>query len=113
MSPLEERLEALLSSPGGHGQDRPDGLPGSWVRLPLPAAPPPEAEPDGQGDLLGMVGRIVRGLKDSGGKRQLLAGLAPYLADSRRRRLEKALRLASAARLAGAALAEMGEDDGI
>ncbi len=112
MSPLEERLEALLSSPEDMGKiaQMASRLMG---QIAPPAAPPPEAEPDGQGDLLGMVGRIVRGLKDSGGKRQLLAGMAPYLADSRRRRLEKALRLASAARLAGAALAEMGEDDGI
>lgn len=111
MSQLEDRLEALLSNPEDMGK-----IAQMASRLMGQIAPPsagPAPEPDGQGELLGVVGRIVSGLKDSGGKRQLLAGMAPYLAPSRRRRLEKALRLASAARLAGAALAEMGGDDGI
>ena len=109
MSELEERLNAVLSDPEQMeriarmasklmGSISPDG-PGEA------AAPPASPAPDAS--LMGMVGRIMGGLGGNG-KKQLLQGISPYLAQTRRQRLERALRFAAAARLALAALSEMG-----
>jgi len=49
-----------------------------------------------------------RGALNGGGKTKLMAGLGPYLAATRRARLEKALRLGAAASLAVEFMGEMG-----
>ena len=50
----------------------------------------------------------------SGDKTALLNAIAPYLREDRRRKLQKAMRLARAARLAGVMLTEFGgEGDGL
>lgn len=56
--------------------------------------------------LLGLSGR-------SGSKAALLSALAPYLQPERRKKLEKALRLAQAARIAGIALDSFGGDGSV
>ena len=113
MSELEERLNSLLQNPEDLGR-----IAQMASRLMGQIAPGEEekakAPPDtGDGGMMGAVGRILSQLNDSGGKKQLLNGLSPYLAPKRRQRLEKSLRLASAARLAGVAFTELGgEGDG-
>ena len=57
-----------------------------------------------------MMGRIAalmsRADSGAGDKAALLKALAPFLAESRRQKLEKAARLAKMAKLAGAAFGE-------
>ena len=113
MSELEERLNAVLSDPEQMsriaqmasklmGSIAPGGTENATA---APAAP---AAPDAA--WMGLVSRIVGSMNGNDRKKQLLQGLSPYLAQERRRRLERALRLAAAARLAGAAFAELGGD---
>ena len=113
MSELEERLNAVLSDPGemerltkmaqrllgGAGED--GGQP--------EAAAAPAAEPSGLGAALGQALGKLR----AGGRPPLLQAVGPYLDEGRRRRLERALRLASTARMAGTALEKMGGLDGL
>lgn len=107
MSELEERLNSLLNNPEDMGR-----IAQMASRLMGQIAPgegekPPGNSPPDAG-MMGVVGRILGQLNDNGGKKQLLSGLSPYLAPKRRQRLEKSLRLASAARLAGVAFSELG-----
>ena len=116
MSELEDRLNALLSNPEDMG--RIAQMASRLMGQIAPNDPPPgeEKAPPGGGDTAGVMGavsRIMRGLGDNGGKKQLLSGLSPYLAEKRRRRLEKALKIAAAARLAGVAFSEFGGEDGV
>ena len=114
MGELEERLNALLQNPEDIGRiaQRASRLmgqiaPGEGEKA--AADPPPGVDPG----MMGTVGRILSRMNDNGGKKQLLTGLSPYLAPKRRQRLEKSLRIASAAGLAGAAFSELGgEGDG-
>jgi len=112
MSELEDRLNSLLSSPEDMG--RIAQMASRLMGEIAPEAPAGGAAPPG-GDaagMAGMLGRILQGANDRG-KQQLLTGLSPYLAQKRQARLGKALRIAAAARLAGAAFSEMGGDDGL
>ena len=107
MAELEDRLNAVLSDPEQMGRiaQMASRLMGS-ISTP---APEPQNQSSGMDPaLMGMVGRIMGGLRNNGSKQQLIQGLSPYLAPKRQQRLEKALRLATAAKLAGAAFAEMG-----
>ena len=109
MSELEERLNALLNSP----EDM-DRIASMASRLMGQIAPEEKSADRGDGgaDILKMASRVMQGM-NSGGQKALLAGMAPYLTAERRKRLERALRVASAAKLATAALREMGEADGV
>lgn len=108
MSELEDRLNAVLSDPAqlsrlsemaarlmGGSPDRGED-------------PPPEAGADRPGP----VSRLLKSSGRSRGK-PLLEALSPYLDEERRRRLERALRLASTARIAASALGQMGGDHGL
>lgn len=117
MSQLEDRLNALLSNPEDMGKiaQMASRLMGQIAPTDPPAGKGPDPSPL-SGDAAGMMGavaRIMGGLNDQGSKKQLVAGLSPYLADKRRRRLEKALSIATAAKLAGAAFSEMGGGDDV
>ena len=106
MDELSERLRAVLSSP----EDM-DRLARMAQQLMGQIAPPPETQGGGNGgDMLSLIRKVTEGM--NGGKQQLLAGMSPYLSPGRRSRLERALRLASAARLAGYALGETGGSRG-
>lgn len=109
MSELEERLNALLASPEDMnrlaamasqlmGQIAPEG--GGEK----PSAPSPGG---------GAVQEILKNLGGTGSRTELLRGMRPYLSKARAQRLERALRIASAAKLATAALGQMGGDDGL
>ena len=110
MGELEERLNALLQNPEDMGR-----IAQMASRLMGQIAPGEAEKPTGGPDpgMMGAVGRILGQLNDSGGKKQLLTGLSPYLAPKRRQRLEKSLRIASAARLAGVAFSELGGEEGV
>ena len=111
MSELEDRLNALLANPEDMGK-----IARMASRLMGEISPePPAAGKGADGALLGAVSRIMGGLGGGreGNKNQLLSGMSPYLSEERRKRLGRALRIASAARLAGAALAEWGGEDGL
>ena len=108
MSELEEKIGAVLSDP-----EQLSRLTRMASRL-MGAAPEPapeeQSEPAGGG--LGGVIKKLMGKAASGGPSRADA-VAPYLDRERRTRLEKALRLASTARMAGEALEEMGGLDGL
>lgn len=117
MSQLEDRLNALLSSPEDMGKiaQMASRLMGQIAPNDPPAGKDSKAPPlsEDTAGMMGAVARIMSGLNDQGSKKQLVAGLSPYLAEKRRRRLEKALSIATAAKLAGAAFSEMGGEDGV
>ena len=101
MGELEDRLEAVLNDPrqmeriarmastlmGGMGMGAGKG--------------------DGPG-----TGGGGEGGRGNENKRQLLSALSPFLSAGRQQRLERALRVAAAARLARAALSEWGGGSG-
>lgn len=124
MSELEDRLNAVLSDPaelsrltqmasqlmgslgGGHGASS-------------QAAPPPaeEATPAQETDPLSgldlgaisaALGPMLKNMKPR--KNPLVDAIAPYLDEGRRRKLERSMRIAAAARLAGGALHGLGEN---
>ncbi len=108
MSGLEERLQAVLSDPAELARlsDMARQLMGGAGKEAPPtgdAAPPKEAAPPE---------RAPGPMKKRSGP-PLLQAVGPYLDEDRRRRLERALRLASAARTAGAALEQLGGLDGL
>ena len=101
MGELEDRLEAVLNDPrqmeriarmastlmGGMGMGAGKG--------------------DGPG-----TGGGGEGGRESENKRRLLSALSPFLSAGRQQRLERALRVAAAARLARAAMSEWGGGSG-
>ena len=108
MSEFEDKLNHILSDPqemekisrlaaqlmGGSADGQGD-------------APPPPG--GGLPDLKGMLG----GLGQRSDKSALLSALSPYLSPDRRQKLQKALRLAQAARIAGVALEAYGGDGSV
>lgn len=101
MNELESRLNAVLSDPGALNR-----LAGMAQQL--MAGADRKEEPRRESDPLGeAAARLLRGMKGAGSA-PLLDAVGPYLDEARRSRLERALRLASAARLAAPALREIG-----
>lgn len=110
MDELEEKLNAVLNNPselekiskiasaimGGSG-DKPE---------------PPPQEPDID---MGMLKQMLSGLRGNGGKksesRDLLEAMKPFLAEKRRRKIDKAMKLASLASLAEIAVGGFGGED--
>ena len=102
MAELEDRLNAVLNDP-----QQMEKIAQMASRLMGSIAPEENNAPGMDPKLMGLVGRVAASL-NGGGKAKLMAGLAPYLAPGRRARLEKALRLGSAASLAVEFMGEMG-----
>ena len=110
MDELEEKLNAVLNNPselekiskiasaimGGSG-DKPE---------------PPPQEPDID---MGMLKQMLSGLRGTGGKksesRDLLEAMKPFLAEKRRRKIDKAMKLARLASLAEIAVGGFGGED--
>lgn len=110
MDELEEKLNAVLNNPselekiskiasaimGGSG-DKPE-------------APPQEPDID-----MGMLKQMLSGLRGNGGKksesRDLLEAMKPFLAEKRRRKIDKAMKLARLASLAEIAVGGFGGED--
>ena len=110
MGELEERLDAVLSDPEQMSRiaQMASRLMGSIAPEAGQEAPATPAAPGLDPSMLAMIGRLGGKIKGNQGKEQLIRGLSPYLSAARRERLERALRMAAAATLAGAALEEMG-----
>lgn len=115
MSELEDRLNAVLSDPGEMerltrmAQQLMGGAPSPE---PNGSEAPDKAEETLPAGLNAALGKVLGGAKGKG-KPPLLQAVGPYLDEGRRRRLERALRLASTARVAGTALQKMGGFDGL
>ena len=110
MDELEEKLNSVLNNPselekiskiasaimGGSG-DKPE---------------PPPQEPDID---MGMLKQMLSGLRGNGGKksesRDLLEAMKPFLAEKRRRKIDKAMKLARLASLAEIAVGGFGGED--
>lgn len=99
MSELEERLQSLLENPEELGRVA------QMAQRLMGQDPSGETPPES-----GSVQKLLQGLTGGEDKKKLASALSPYLDESRRRRLLRALRTASAARLALAALTETGGD---
>ena len=115
MSEFEDKLNSILSDP--EEMAKITRLAGQLMgNASGETEPPAAARPEDGGFDPGMLGRL-QGLMGSlsgkdDGKAGLFKALAPYLREERRVKLEKALRLAKAAKLAGAALGEFGGGEG-
>ncbi|MBE6969587.1 MAG: hypothetical protein E7442_05650 [Ruminococcaceae bacterium] len=102
MSELEDRLNAVLGDPA-----QMEKIAQMASKLMGSIAPEEKNASGMDPKLMGLVGRVAASL-NGGGKTKLMAGLGPYLAATRRARLEKALRLGAAASLAVEFMGEMG-----
>lgn len=114
MDELGEKLDALLHDPQQLG--RIAQLASSLVgdggdQSAPPSAPQPEPGLDA-GQLRRMLS-AVRGSGRDSASRHLLEAMKPYLAEKRRRKIDRAMKLARLASLAELAAGEMGEDDDV
>ena len=101
MGELEDRLEAVLNDP--RQMERIARMASSLMGgMGMGAG-------KGEGPGTGGGGEGGRGNEN---KRQLLSALSPFLSAGRQQRLERALRVAAAARLARAAMSEWGGGSG-
>lgn len=101
MGELEDRLEAVLNDP--RQMERIARMASSLMGgIGMGAG-------KGEGPGMGGGGEGGRGNEN---KRQLVSALSPFLSAGRQQRLERALRVAAAARLARAAMSEWGGGSG-
>jgi len=107
---LEERLRSVLSDPGELGRlaAMAKQLMGGESGAPESPPPPPADSAGGLGAAVKLMSRL-----SGRGKAPLLDAVGPYLDEERRGRLERALRLASAAKAALPALRELGGGHGL
>lgn len=108
MSELEERLNAVLNDPQQMAQiaEMASSLMGSIA--PEGGASPPQRD-DG---VLSLAEKLAKEFSSGTDQQRLLRGLAPYLSEERRQRLEKALRFSSAAKLVSAVFPAEGGGEG-
>lgn len=109
MSELEDKINSILSSP--EEMEKISRLASQLMGGTIPEKPgvqkPDEEKSDEE--MLGKLQKMVQ--KAAGGgsdKTGLIKALSPYLREDRRQKLQKAVRLAQAARLAGIAMNELG-----
>lgn len=119
MSELEDKLNSLLSDPeqfgkvaqmaknlmdGGFGEKL-SGMLGGDPQQGEPAKQEP-AVPDA--DMLAGLSRVMSAANAGSDKTALLEAMKPYLAEKRRGKVDRALKIARIARIAGAAFGENG-----
>lgn len=116
MSEFEDKINAILGNPAemekitklaaqfmGGGQDRKEE--------PAPAAQSTQQNLGGfDPEMLSKISRLMSKVQSSGGsdKTELLRVMSPYLAKERREKMEKAIKFAHIAKIAGIALKEYG-----
>ncbi len=107
MSELEDKINGLLSNPEEMGKLA--SLASRLMEGGLGGADKQkEPEPDGlDPSLLAAVTGVMKGMGGMG-KKNLANALGPYLGEGRRRRLEKAIRVAQVVKAAGSAFTELG-----
>ena len=110
MSELEDRLNAVLSDPAELSRLTQMA---SQLMGGLDVGAEGSSEPGESHEALPSI--LMRSLQSlrGRGKKPLVEGVAPYISQERRSRLEKALRLAEIAHTALPALQEMGGWDGL
>lgn len=117
MSELEDKINALLSDPAqmesisrlaaqfmgqGNGEES------------APAEPATPPFPGFDMDMLARVGKLLSGAGGGGSdKTALLKAMGPYLAPKRREKMEKAMKFARMAKIAGVAFKEYGGGGGV
>ena len=105
MGELEDQLNSILSDPEQMAKIA--GLAKSLMGGGDDALPPPgEAGPDP--GLLQMLGRAMNTGGENSREQALLAAMKPYLSEKRRGKIDRAMKLARLARIAGLALGEAG-----
>lgn len=112
MSALEDKINSLLSNPEEMGKLA--KMAAKLMDGGLLEGAAPQQEPEESGldpSMVATIGKIMKGLGGpSGGKKDLVSALCPYLEEGRRRRLEKAMRMAQVVKVAGTAFSEFGGD---
>lgn len=117
MGELEDRINSVLSDPeqlseitrlaqtlmGGGQEDRT----GAFSPSAQPAAPGLFDQLGLDGETIGRIGRVL-GNSSNSNSQALLEAMKPYLSDKRKRKMDKAMKLARLAKLAGFAMGEMG-----
>ena len=113
MDEIGEKLDALLNDPQQFGKiaQLASSILGDGGETQPPSAPQPESGLDA-GQLRRMLS-AVRGSSRDSASRHLLEAMKPYLAEKRRRKIDRAMKLARLASLAEFAAGEMGEDDDV
>ena len=105
MSELEDKINSILSDP-----DQMDQINRLASQLMGGEAPGNGGMPD-LGDLmrgLGGLGSLGTSGGSGGSKAALLSAITPYISEKRASKLQKAIRFAQLARIAGSALAQRG-----
>ena len=112
MDELGEKLDALLHDPQQLGKiaQLASSLMGDGGETQPPA---PQPEPGFDAGQLRRMLSAVRGSGRDSASRHLLEAMKPYLAEKRRRKIDRAMKLARLASLAELAAGEMGEDDDV
>ena len=129
MSEFEDRINSILGNPeemekimnlasqfmGGAGQKEESaaGQEGGGARGGSPGADPGGLDAPGplggfDLEMLSKMSRLMSQVKGGSEKTELLRAMGPYLKQERREKLEKAVRFARIAKVAGAALREYG-----
>lgn len=112
MDELGEKLDALLHDPQQFGkiaQLASSILGDGGGKQAPPSAPEPELDVD-MGQLRRMLS-AVRGSSRDSASRHLLEAMKPYLAEKRRRKIDRAMKLARLASLAELAAEDLEGDD--
>lgn len=107
MSDFEDKLNHILSDP--QEMEKISRLAAQFMGGSADGNGEAPPSPGGLPDLKGMLG----GLGQRSDKAALLSALSPYLSPDRRQKLQKALRLAQAARIAGVALEAYGGESSV
>ncbi len=117
MSELEEKLEAILSSPEemeklmGIARSLSGSLGGAQSGPAAPAAGTSDPGPDPK--LMSMLSGFLSGTKPDEGKAALLRAMRPFLRPERQQALDEALRMAGLAKMAKLAMNASAGGDGV
>lgn len=111
MDEIGEKLDALLNDPKQFGKiaQLASSILGDGGKQAPPSAPEPEPDVD-MGQLRRMMSALRGGGHDSA-NRHLLEAMKPYLAEKRRRKIDRAMKLARLASLAELAAEDLEGDD--
>ena len=112
MDELGEKLDALLHDPQQLGRiaQLASSLVGDGGETQPPSEPQPEPGFDA-GQLRRMLTAVRGSGRDSASRRHLLEAMKPYLAEKRRRKIDRAMKLARLASLAELAAEDLEGDD--
>ena len=114
MGELEDRINSVLGDP--EQMERIMGMARSLMggsdRQQETAAENPFSSLGIDPALMGRLSRLMNAGGSQGGEKQaLLEAMKPYLSEKRRTKMDKAMKIARFARLAGLAMGEMGDKD--